>query len=162
MGKEKHVHFTLSPDNPREKKIIEILEKLPNRQEKSFIVSLIEGQAELQKIAAEVHALAMHFGISGLDMEVDFTKFTSKQKDLTNETEQLPGQVCVYDIDEQPQTIIKQVREPRPKSTAATRKPDPQINEPLNRGKQAEDSTDMPDAVVGFMGNFSDWGDDDE
>jgi len=34
------------------------------------------------------------------------------------------------------------------------------MNDATIQGKQAGDLTDMPDAVMGFMGNFNEGGDD--
>ena len=145
MAKDKHVHFILSPDNPREKKIIELLAKLPNRQEKSFIVSLIEGQAQMARMAVEVHALAAHFGLAPVEVDLE-GESTSMPKAPAQAAEQMPGQVSVYDVVQTP-AAARPVRESKPKPACA--------------GGHDSGQDDMPEAVLGFMGSLNNWGDDE-
>lgn len=140
-----HVHFTLSPDSPREKNIIDILDRLPNRQVKSYIMSLMEGQAELPQMAAEVHALAVHFGVG---VEVGFNKSTS----TVATAQQLPGQVSISDIDDL--APIDTAKNTDAENTAPVVGAE-ELEEPAVDA--AEDTRDMPDEVLGFIGGLNEW-----
>lgn len=141
MVKLKDVHFTLNPKNTRDNKVIKILEQLPERQTKNFFISLIESRSDMAQIAQEVHALAVHFGVS--------VKIQRAEPAPAQQTRQLDGQIGVDDL----KTIMEENNNISEVEPSAQEDADVDFRE---ADRQEDD--ELPEGVMDFISGMSDWG----
>ena len=140
MVKLKDVHFTLNPKNTRDNKVIKILEQLPERQTKNFFISLIESRNDMAQIAQEVHALAMHFGVS--------VKIQTAEPSPAQQNRQ-DGQIGVDDL----KTILEEDK------NISEVEPSTQEDADVDFGdSDSQEDDELPEGVMDFISGMSDWG----
>jgi hypothetical protein len=142
MAELKHVHFTLNPNNTRDSKAINILEQLPERQTKNFFLSLLENRSDMAQIAQEVHALAVHFGVSVEARAVEVTPLPVQQN------RQLDGQLGVEDLQ-----MGTEVNDDTDFEISA------QAVSDIDAGDDdSQENDELPEGVMDFISGMSDWG----
>lgn len=140
MADVKHVHFTLNPNNSRDYKIIQMLEQLPERQTKNFFLSFLENRSDMAQMIQEVHAMAVHFGISVVTGTFDAVP--------VQQYRQLGGQLGVEDL----QMVTDENNDTAYEITA---QPGTDIDE---GDTDSQDDDELPEGVMDFISGMSDWG----